>query len=322
MVKKTFDDSVNQLKQNLNDITAKRSTILSNFKDMQVFQRVLLQNEERRLTRKLGEEHPRVKALQTRLDQNLEIVGDLEVELEIANIKVPEVEENDVLIHGRVIDENLRGINGLTVFVQDEKGKKIRTVGSSETNASGYYGLKLDQAALKKVSKREDVFLAIRAGKDKVVFDDPDPLTVTEGDRVSEEVVLKREDLSVVRFNRTSVERKDEPGDKDPPIGPDVWVVRGRIIDEKEKGWGGLIVSLYDKDLFFDDILGTVITDEEGAFQFIYRTEAFRDLFEKKPDIYIKVLDDREKSIYTSRKPIKSNAGREEDLGEIKIKRK
>lgn len=243
MAKKTFDDTLNQLQQNLNDITAERSTILGNFKDMQVFQRVLLQNEELRLTRKLGMDHPRVKALQTRLDQNLEIVGDLEVELEIANINVPEVEENDVLIHGRVIDENLRGINGLTVFVQDEKGKKIRTVGSSETDASGYYGLKLDQAALKKVSKREDVFLAIRAGTGKLKELDfihlPEPITVTGGDRVSVEVVLKREDLSVVRFNRTSVERKDEPGDKDPPVGPDVWVVRGRIIDEKEKGWGG-----------------------------------------------------------------------------------
>jgi len=102
MAKKTFDDIVNQLLKNLNDVTAKRSTILGNFKEMQVIHRLLLQHEKRRLSRKLGTDHPRVQALKTRLNKNLKILGDLEVELEIANIKVPEVEENDVLIHGRV----------------------------------------------------------------------------------------------------------------------------------------------------------------------------------------------------------------------------
>ena len=97
--------------------------------------------------------------------------------------------------------------------------------------------------------------------------------------------------------------------------------MRGKVVDVKGQGMSGLTVSLYDKDLLFDDVLGTTITGKNGDFEIIYRIDAFQGLFEKKPDIYLKVLDAKGKTLYTSRKAVRCEAGREEFFN-IKIKQK
>jgi hypothetical protein len=90
------------------------------------------------------------------------------------------------------------------------------------------------------------------------------------------------------------------------------WAVRGRVTDEAGKGLGGLTVSLYDKDLLFDDRLGQTETDADGNYSFNYHTEDFRDLVERKPDIYLKVIDREGRTLYTSKRKIKYEAGRVE----------
>lgn len=95
-------------------------------------------------------------------------------------------------------------------------------------------------------------------------------------------------------------------------VSPDAWTARGRVVGETGKGRGGLVVSLYDKDLIFDDVLGTTVTDHEGNFRITYRTEAFGDLFEQKPDLYLKATDGTGKTLYTSEQSVRSQAGREE----------
>lgn len=62
-------------------------------------------------------------------------------------------------------------------------------------------------------------------------------------------------------------------------------------VREKESGLGvrGLMIRAYDKDLLFDDLLGTAITDDEGYFEVVYSEKDFRELFERKPDIYLSV---------------------------------
>lgn len=63
------------------------------------------------------------------------------------------------------------------------------------------------------------------------------------------------------------------------------------VVVEKESGAPvrGLFVRAYDKDLIYDDLLGTATTDDEGRFTMAYSERDFRELFEKKPDIYLEV---------------------------------
>lgn len=174
-----------------------RSETLDEVKELQILSRVLLQNEAARLDKEFGRDHPRTRALRSSLEQNLNNIMGLTVETQIAAITIPKVDENQTLIHGRVIDEEFRGVGELFVSIEDEEGRTLTPLGRSETDASGYYALVVDPDALEKVSEaaREGVFLTVRTSKDEVVHREFNPLSIAEGDRGIVEVVVKREDL-------------------------------------------------------------------------------------------------------------------------------
>ena len=89
--------------------------------------------------------------------------------------------------------------------------------------------------------------------------------------------------------------------------------VTGRI-QEKESGLGvaGLLVRAYDKDLLFDDLLGTAVTDERGEFELHYGEKDFRELFEKRPDIYLAVYAPPCRLLLETKQQIRWSAGRAE----------
>ena len=53
----------------------------------------------------------------------------------------------------------------------------------------------------------------------------------------------------------------------------------------------GLIVRAYDKDVVFDDHLGDARTDAEGRFEIQFTELAFKDAFEQRPDVYLRIFD-------------------------------
>jgi hypothetical protein len=87
-------------------------------------------------------------------------------------------------------------------------------------------------------------------------------------------------------------------------------------VRDAETGIGipGLFVKAYDKDLLFDDLLGTAITKADGAFEIVSESSDFRDFFERRPDIYLRIFlsADRETEIWSSEEAVRWNAGRYE----------
>jgi len=65
------------------------------------------------------------------------------------------------------------------------------------------------------------------------------------------------------------------------------------VVREAETGrpLRNLIVRAFDRDLLFDDKLGNAVTDDEGRFEIRYGREHFRDLVQRRPDLYLRVLD-------------------------------
>jgi hypothetical protein len=95
------------------------------------------------------------------------------------------------------------------------------------------------------------------------------------------------------------------------------------IVREAESGLGvpALFVKAYDKDLLFDDLLGTAITNADGSFEIVSEASDFRDFFERRPDIYLRVFfDDRTTAIWSSEQSVRWNAGRYEDF-DVRIPR-
>jgi hypothetical protein len=90
--------------------------------------------------------------------------------------------------------------------------------------------------------------------------------------------------------------------------------IRG-VVRERETGrpLPELVVRAYDKDLIFDDVLGFASTDADGAFCITFTTEDFKDLWEERPDIYLRVFDRQGLSeVCHTRDRVRKNAGTDE----------
>src|SRR6266853_158354 len=96
------------------------------------------------------------------------------------------------------------------------------------------------------------------------------------------------------------------------------------VVREAESGIGipGLFVKAYDRDLRFDDLLGTAITAADGSFEIVTESDDFREFFERRPDLYLRVLAaDRTTELWPSTESIRWNAGRYEKF-DVRIPRK
>ena len=92
--------------------------------------------------------------------------------------------------------------------------------------------------------------------------------------------------------------------------------IQGKILEaESNIGISGLFVKAYDKDLLFDDLLGTAFTKSGGAFVIRYELRDFKDLFETKPDIYLDVYSpDGEDCLYSTKCNVRMDAGSLEEF--------
>lgn len=87
------------------------------------------------------------------------------------------------------------------------------------------------------------------------------------------------------------------------------------IVREREtrRPLPGLIVRAYDKDLLYDDLLGSVTTDSSGCFEIRYAGSDFQEIFDRRPDIYFKVLDPSgERLLHSTSDAVRWNAGKNE----------
>ncbi len=180
---------------------------LQQIRDVQVIMGSLLQHETKRLEKKLGKENPRVQQVQASIKRNQTITRDLEAELEIAKIRVPEIDPEDSLIHGRVVDENRRGWLGLVVYLADVRGNIVHVLGKAQTDISGYYALPIQAETLKRVAEsiKEGVLVVVCNSKGELIYRHKDPVILVGGDRHLVEIVLKRSDLTPVPGETPSV---------------------------------------------------------------------------------------------------------------------
>ena len=198
MKRKQSTNDMEELQAMLDQFLGQHAEQLAILKSVHAMRHALLQQEARRLNRKLGKAHPRVRRLEAQLRQSQELAEDIAVEWETARIQVPEAKEDDVLIQGRVLDENRRGLTGLTVYVEDEKGNAVRSL-MVETDLSGYYALKIDPATAERLSKAGESFLTMRTRTGRVIHREPASLHLTKGNRIFIDVALRRASLTPIR---------------------------------------------------------------------------------------------------------------------------
>jgi hypothetical protein len=77
---------------------------------------------------------------------------------------------------------------------------------------------------------------------------------------------------------------------------------------DSKRGLAGLEIRALDKDLCFDDRLGTAITDKKGKFEIHYDRSDFGDFFETRPDIYLRVRAPDMAVLYTTEDRVRYQA--------------
>ena len=86
--------------------------------------------------------------------------------------------------------------------------------------------------------------------------------------------------------------------------------VVGTVVEEESgRPVEGVVVRAYDKDILFDDKLGSVHTNAKGEFEISYTETQFRDFNETQPDLYVKVFDASGKTLlHSTKKQVRRSA--------------
>jgi hypothetical protein len=86
--------------------------------------------------------------------------------------------------------------------------------------------------------------------------------------------------------------------------------VRGTVVeDESGRPLEGLLVRTFDEDVVRDDFLGETRTDAAGRFEVVFTEVQFMDLYETRPDLYVRVFDASGKTLLaTTEDDVRSNA--------------
>lgn len=90
--------------------------------------------------------------------------------------------------------------------------------------------------------------------------------------------------------------------------------IYGKVVGkETGQGLSGLTVKAVDKDLLFDDLLGSTITDRDGYFEIRYDEEDFQELFfDARPDIFLKIKNADGRVIHTTVDKVRFEANKVE----------
>lgn len=312
-----LDEVFKKIDSSFDETEKSQLAALRDFDRLQQIKGQALAREKQRLTAKYGASHARVQKAEAQLRFNAGFVGDVKAGIDDASVTEPQFDKTAWRVHGRVLDGNNAGVKNLTISLFDENRKWIRELGFVCTDERGYFAITYPATAGDAVEIPDDrpLLLTVTDQQQQSVHQESQPLFVKIGQIDYREIILTAPQEVCI---------PPEPDGKqveEPMPPPSAWIVRGKVTDDSGRALSGLTVSLYDKDLFFDDILGMTLTDANGDFKLIYGTEAFRDLFEKRPDIYVKVLDSEGKTLYTSRKAVRCEAGHEEVIN-VRLKRR
>lgn len=204
----TFRSDLHQLVNAMNDETV---ATLNGAREAQLAARALLEAEASRLAGKLGADAPRVLALRSAATSRVAVAQAIDVEVQIASVRVPRVEQADTLLHGRVTDQSLGRVAGVTVQLVNARGAPVESVSAVQTDAQGYYAFVLKPEQAQALAKEK---LAVTVASGDVAVKPAQPaLAVQPGATLVHEIRLTDDELARLKLRPTG--------------GPDLGLRRG-----------------------------------------------------------------------------------------------
>jgi|GEM_PF-1339298 len=278
------------------------------------------QREAARLAQKLGPDHPRVVALQERVAADPVLTAQVRAEAARARTQPVSV-GGGWAVHGHVRTADGTPVPGLTAALYGPDGRRVEGVGWGCTDAAGYFLIRVETLP----EQVQPVRLHLVDASGRHVYVEPRDLVPAAGQAVYRSITLGKDAGAAAVCNPPPDDAGGAGGGTGtaPPKDEGTtrlegtkgeWTVVGTVSGEDGAPLPGVTVSLYDRDLFFDDRLGQTTTDDAGRYRLVYRTGDFRDFIESRPDLYVRVLDPAGKEMHTQPAKIRTEAGKTETL--------
>ena len=271
--------------------------------------------EHQRLKKKYGANHPRVQKNEQRLSFHEPVSRAMVQETERAGIDIPPFKPNSWRIHGRVLDQDRNGLKDLTVSLRDEKQQWIRELGHACTDERGYFSLTYSRTSEDEEARPVPKMFLTVSDKDKnVLHREKEPLSVVIGQIDYREIILGEEKCEEPPADGDD----DKNGDGNGGDGDETvlrWGVTGTVRNARTgRGIPGLTVQLRDREGLISENLGTTKTGAKGAFSFTFTSENSPELFDKKPSVFLEILDKAGNTLHTEQEPLEVEPGKVEQV--------
>lgn len=199
MTERDVSRFIEELGETRRTLSAENIATLHALKDLEALRQTLFRREARRLRARLGEDHPRVRDIETRAARTLDIAQGLDVASEVARSEPPAVEPEKGVVTGRVTDEQGRGIAGMDVYLTDRAGNRLEGLGAASTDDTGRYALVVDPAELEERGEAvpDEAFLAVDSPEGERIRRSKKPFGVGKGARIRAEVAVTAPELGL-----------------------------------------------------------------------------------------------------------------------------
>lgn len=169
----------------------------------------VLHREAARLARRLGADHPRVKAMAARADGAAALRRDLTLEVARAETVSPQVGPQEWALHGYVRWQDRSPAPDVTIALVDASGQWLRALGFACADGRGYFRLlaKAEQPAGETAAMLSG-YVRVTDADRKELLREPQPLAVLPGAVEYRELVLEGEGRACV------------PPEEEPQPGP------------------------------------------------------------------------------------------------------
>jgi hypothetical protein len=184
---KYIDDTADQLDE-------QRLAGLQEEQNTQLIKDEVLQREKNRLEVKHGKDHPEVLEAESRVMYNRQMSTGLDREIEKASIKTEPLPGNGWRVHGRVFDQNIKPVKGVTVYFSDQGKRWVEVLGNSCTNEVGYYSLTANEKVLDQIGKEQILYLTVSDKNKTVIYTSTETLVPVKGMIIYRDIYLKQED--------------------------------------------------------------------------------------------------------------------------------
>ncbi len=173
--------------------TEGRKITLESVHQSQVLASVLMKREKKRLQKKLGISHPRVRDIEQGLTRNFKIIAEINDEIRKQQIRVPQIQPGSVLLHGRIADEAGQSIIGLSVNFTDNQGNAV-PVESTLSNAAGYFSVEVPEDTLNELG---DTLIQMNIARPdgEIVFRQEEDFNLQQGENRLMSVLVERNNL-------------------------------------------------------------------------------------------------------------------------------